>query len=58
MTSIPIPKGTDVLVGIGALNQDKGLWGEDALEWKPERWLESLPDSILHARIPGVYSNL
>ncbi|EEB98095.1 hypothetical protein MPER_02458 [Moniliophthora perniciosa FA553] len=34
------------------------LWGPDALEWKPERWLEPLPAVIPEARIPGVYSHL
>ncbi|KAH9941249.1 cytochrome P450 [Epithele typhae] len=56
--SVPVPKGTTVVVGIAALNRDKTLWGPDALEWKPERWLAPLPDSIVGARVPGVYSNM
>ena len=56
--SVPVPKGTNVTIGIAALNRDKALWGEDALEWKPERWLEPLPDSLVQARVPGVYSNM
>ena len=34
------------------------MWGEDALEWKPERWLAPLPSTVADAKIPGVYSNL
>ena len=36
----------------------KELWGEDADEWKPERWLSPLPDAALNASIPGVFPNL
>ena len=55
---IPVPKGTDVMVGILESNRNKAVWGEDALEWKPERWLSPLPGTVAEARIPGVYSNL
>lgn len=55
---IPIPKGTNVLVGVRACNRNKALWGEDAEEWKPERWLAPLPKAVEDAAIPGVYSNL
>ena len=41
-----------------ASNVNKVLWGEDANEWKPERWLSPLPVSVTDAKIPGVYSNL
>ncbi|KAI0789215.1 cytochrome P450 [Abortiporus biennis] len=58
ISEIPVPKGTGLVVGIRASNRNKDLWGEDALEWKPERWLSSLPENIIHAKIPGVYSNL
>ncbi|RPD69471.1 cytochrome P450 [Lentinus tigrinus ALCF2SS1-7] len=55
---IPIPKDTTVMVGLLASNQNKRIWGEDALEWKPERWLSPLPGGVTDAKIPGVYSNL
>ena len=41
-----------------ASNNDKAIWGEDAREWKPERWLTPLPAAVEDARIPGVYGNL
>ena len=36
-----IPKGTDVFLAPGAVNMSIELWGPDALEFKPERWLGS-----------------
>lgn len=35
----PIPKGTVVMLSPWATNVDQNLWGADALEFKPERWL-------------------
>ena len=55
---IPVPKDTTVIVGLLSSNQNKQIWGEEALEWKPERWLSPLPESVTEAKIPGVYSNL
>lgn len=58
ITEIPVPKDTAIVIGVRACNRNKALWGEDALEFKPERWLSPLPDAITKAHIPGVYSNL
>ncbi|KAI0688622.1 cytochrome P450 [Cytidiella melzeri] len=35
-----IPKGTLFYVGIRVINTYKGFWGEDAEEFRPERWAE------------------
>ncbi|EEB90065.1 hypothetical protein MPER_11779 [Moniliophthora perniciosa FA553] len=51
---IPIPAHTSVHVCILGSNRNMALWGPDALEWKPERWLEPLPNTVSDARIPGV----
>nr|VWO95436.1 Isochorismate synthase/isochorismate-pyruvate lyase MbtI (EC (Salicylate synthase) (EC (Salicylate synthetase) (YbtS protein) (Yersiniabactin biosynthesis salicylate synthase YbtS) [Ganoderma boninense] len=58
MSEIPIPKGTIVISNLPACNRNKAVWGEDALEWKPERWLEPLPKSVEEAHVPGIYANL
>ncbi|KAI0763492.1 cytochrome P450 [Trametes elegans] len=58
MHQIHVPKDTSVFVGIAASNTNKALWGEDAYEWRPERWLEPLPETVLDAKVPGVYANL
>ncbi|KAI0369814.1 cytochrome P450 [Pilatotrama ljubarskyi] len=53
--NIRISPGTSILIPILALNRSKKLWGEDALEFKPERW-ENPPDAI--SSIPGVWGHL
>jgi cytochrome P450 len=34
-----IPKGTSIILASAAINTSKGIWGEDALNFVPERWL-------------------
>ena len=53
-----IPRGTNIFVGMMACNRSKALWGDDAYEWKPERWLAPLPEAVEKAAVPGVYSHL
>ncbi|KAJ6566197.1 cytochrome P450 [Mycena capillaripes] len=53
--SFPIPKGQMIHIPILAVNTDKEIWGEDAAEFKPERW-EKVPDSA--SAIPSVWANL
>ncbi|CCL98383.1 uncharacterized protein FIBRA_00378 [Fibroporia radiculosa] len=55
---IPIPEGTEIFIGTMGSNLRPAMWGEDSLEWKPERWLSPLPAKVTEASIPGVYSNL
>ena len=58
LNEIVVPKDTLIFVSIRSCNRNKAIWGEDALEWKPERWLSSAPAALLDAKIPGVYANL
>ncbi|KAI0641776.1 cytochrome P450 [Trametes meyenii] len=53
-----VPKDTQIIVGLMNANRNKAVWGEDAMEWNPERWLSPLPESLTDAKIPGVYSNI
>ena len=55
---IAIPKDTVVIAALLSSNRNKAVWGEDAMEWKPERWLSPLPAELEDARIPGVYAHL
>ncbi|KAG9315222.1 cytochrome P450 [Chiua virens] len=41
LSAIAIPKGTTVIISILAANHNKDLWGEDASEWSPDRWLNA-----------------
>ncbi|KAL1706742.1 cytochrome P450 [Schizophyllum commune] len=58
VSEVLVPAGTVVVIAIMNANRNKEIWGEDADEWKPERWLEPLPASVTDAHIPGVYGNL
>lgn len=57
-SEIVVPKGTLVMLQLIKLNRDVDIWGPDAEEWKPERWLAPLPGSVVEANVPGVYANL
>ena len=58
INSIPVPKGTHVHISIMECNKNPEIWGPDAAEWKPERWLSPLPETLVDARVPGIYSHL
>ncbi|KAG1746406.1 cytochrome P450 [Suillus lakei] len=40
-SAVTIPQGTHVVISILAANRHQGIWGTDADEWRPERWLSS-----------------
>ncbi|KAI0742833.1 cytochrome P450 [Daedaleopsis nitida] len=52
---IRISKGNPIFIPILSLNRSKKLWGEDAHEFKPERW-ENLPETV--SGIPGVWGHM
>ncbi|KAH9923755.1 cytochrome P450 [Epithele typhae] len=58
ISEIVVPKGATVICNLRACNTNPAIWGEDAKEWKPERWLDGLPKTVDDAHIPGIYSNL
>ncbi|KAL0067050.1 hypothetical protein AAF712_005834 [Marasmius tenuissimus] len=58
ISEVPVPANTNIYVSILNSNRNVDLWGPDALEWKPERWLSPLPQAVSDAKIPGVYSHL
>ncbi|KAM5532962.1 hypothetical protein V8D89_013359, partial [Ganoderma adspersum] len=58
ITEVAVPKGTVAVLNLGACNTNRAVWGEDAYEWKPDRFLSPLPRSVEAARVPGVYANL
>ncbi|MGH3758460.1 cytochrome P450 [Actinophytocola sp.] len=45
-----LPAGVAVLPSVGAVQTDARIWGPDARQFRPERWLE--PDPPHHAWIP------
>ncbi|KAG1781984.1 cytochrome P450 [Suillus placidus] len=40
-SAVAIPEGTFTIISILAANRHRGMWGADANEWCPERWLSS-----------------
>ncbi|KAE9401520.1 cytochrome P450 [Gymnopus androsaceus JB14] len=58
ITEVFLPKSTPVVISLLNANRSPELWGPDVLEWKPERWLSPLPDSVTDSKSPGVYSHL
>ncbi|KAK7438408.1 hypothetical protein VKT23_018021 [Stygiomarasmius scandens] len=54
-TELHVKKGQLIQLSILAMNKSKALWGDDAAEFKPERW-EKTPDSA--QEIPGVWKHL
>jgi len=53
--TIRVQKGDSMFIPILAMNRSKDIWGEDAHEFRPERW-ESPPEAA--QQIPGVWANL
>lgn len=50
-------KGQTFLIPISAINRSQKIWGPDAKEFRPERWLDSeLPEAV--STIPGVWGNM
>ncbi|KAF9267007.1 cytochrome P450 [Marasmius fiardii PR-910] len=56
MSSVTVPVGTTVFVGIAGANRLESIWGADAKEWKPERWVLSEGTSSSTTRLPGIYA--
>jgi cytochrome P450 len=59
---IIIEKGTPIYVGIGALNHSPAIWGEDAAEFRADRWINAgtgvsvVAEGSAGVKTPGVFS--
>lgn len=57
LEGIRIRKGQTIYVPITAVNRSKAIYGEDAHEFKPDRWLgEGVPHAA--ASVPGVWGQM
>lgn len=55
ITDIPVSAGQSVLISICAYNRLTDLWGEDAHEYNPMRWIHPTAEKDIKV---GVYANL
>ncbi|KDR83061.1 hypothetical protein GALMADRAFT_238857 [Galerina marginata CBS 339.88] len=55
LDGIRVRNGETISIPLLALNRAKSIWGEDASEFKPERW-QNIPEAA--SAVPGVWSNL
>lgn len=58
INEVCVPKDTRIIISLRQCNRNPEIWGPDAEEWKPERWLAPLPETVAKARVPGAYANL
>lgn len=60
ITALHLPRNTNVHIGIAAANRDPAVWGPDAEDFKPKRWLEreNGPQLGTKEKFPGVYSGM
>jgi cytochrome P450 len=60
--AIHVAKNQRLVISIIAANHNQAVWGEDASEWKPERWLKSsqgiTPGDKDAVKYSGVYSSM
>ncbi|KAJ3769184.1 cytochrome P450 [Lentinula raphanica] len=58
LNKIPVMKGQRIHIGIAAYNRSPSVWGPDADQWKPSRYLDSPPDSKKQQVAIGVFGNV
>ncbi|KAJ7600333.1 cytochrome P450 [Mycena floridula] len=58
ISEVLVPQNTNVIVSILSANRNPQIWGSDAHEWKPQRWLSDLPGSVAKAPNAGIYSHM
>lgn len=46
-----MPAGTSIVLASVVMHRSKAIWGDDALEFKPERWLDGLSDQQREAYV-------
>jgi cytochrome P450 len=61
ISEIFVPKGTTVTLSLIGVNRHKDVWGPDAEEWRPDRWLDVDSEgkgAIKDDRMPGISSRI
>jgi len=52
---IRVRKGQKIFIPNNPVNRDKSIWGDDSMEFKPERWT-SIPNAA--QSVPGIWANM
>ncbi|KZW01006.1 cytochrome P450 [Exidia glandulosa HHB12029] len=55
INSLTVGKGQHVLLNLIAFNRDPNIWGPDADEFNPARWLEESSMAVPYVKSPGIY---
>lgn len=55
---VNIKKGQQILIPVLSIHKDKDIWGEDAEEFRPDRWLDGVPEALAANKGASVYSYL
>ncbi|EJD05260.1 cytochrome P450, partial [Fomitiporia mediterranea MF3/22] len=70
IAAVTLLRNTNVIIAIEAANRRPDIWGPDATEWRPERWMgdrsrdgqgerdKCSEEGQTEGRLPGVYSGL
>nr|GAT45766.1 cytochrome P450 [Mycena chlorophos] len=53
---IRVEKGDKLYLPLRAINRSRDIWGSDAEQFRPERWLEGIPEAA--KAIPSAWSNI
>lgn len=56
--AVPVPGGTTIRIGMATSNTAPRIWGADAREFRPQRWLEKDATWDGEYALPGVWSNI
>ncbi|KAB5592713.1 Cytochrome P450 family protein [Ceratobasidium theobromae] len=60
ITSIPVKKGTRIMMSVIMSNRYEKIWGERGHEFLPQRWIGNKLDGVTQTgvQLPGVYSSM
>lgn len=48
-----VPKQSNIVLMVGALHYNRHAWGEDAMRWRPQRWLDGRSKAAMKKAADG-----
>ncbi|KZV62147.1 cytochrome P450, partial [Peniophora sp. CONT] len=54
-SGLPVSKGDSIFLPFSAFSKSEEIRGDDAGEWKPERWSKGVP--VAASSVPGIWGN-